>query len=148
MTNYVNSTYYVKKQLRKRQQAVRLLLHSYKPHSKQEALLHREFSSIYAELDHSQSVGNKAAMIREGSRSAKFHTEIDGRRDPALYFANVIKARRVRGRNSASTIIRTTIINMTSSKSHSWLSIYRSRRGKQISISVFSSTVRTSYVLF
>lgn len=31
-------------------------------------------------------------MIREGSRSAKFHTVIDGRRDPALYFANVIKA--------------------------------------------------------
>lgn len=46
-------------------------------------------------------------MIREGSRSAKFHTVIDGRRDPALYFANVIKARRTSQREgfSASPII-------------------------------------------
>lgn len=46
-------------------------------------------------------------MIREGSRSAKFHTVIDGRRDPALYFANVIKARRMSRREGffASLII-------------------------------------------
>lgn len=58
----------------------------------------RRFSSTYAELDHSPGPFG-IAMIRGGSRSAKFHTEIDGDAIRVMPMrADVIKMRRPSGR--------------------------------------------------